>query len=60
MPASGKDAEIIRLRRNSLKIAKMQRNEILAQSSMGCLGQVAKVFGHFFYVLTNRFLISSL
>lgn len=62
MPASDKDAEIINFGRahpkNSFKIARKQRNKILAQRSMGCLGQVTKVFGHFFYVLTNRFLIS--
>ena len=33
--------------KNGLKMAKMQWNKILTQRSMGCLGQVTKVFGHF-------------
>ena len=43
-----------------ITMAKMQFNEILAQRTMGCLGQVTKAFGHFFYVLTSRFVFSRL
>ena len=34
--------------KNGLKMAKMHWYKILTQRSMGCLGQVTKVFGHFF------------
>lgn len=35
----------------------LKNHDVFLQSSMGCLGQVTKLFGHFFRVVTGRFVI---
>ena len=38
------------------EIKRIQFGEILAQRTMGFLGQVTEAFGHFLYMLTRRYL----